>query len=529
MLQKQSGMKKNGTLHSERLLLPMIITVLVIAGFQVYWLYDNYAREKRTLSIKTNMALRESVFELQALKLKLSYKINDSSSKEHSLIRVFVTDPNEDQVNLRPDVDAVEMINVLGNKEREGLSNDTVNGKKLVVSLNQSSFLYKNDSSGRHDFHSGEPRDKIIRLLTSVDSLHDTLKIKEITEKFRSKIKEDKTDVPFVIVRLDSTVRKDPPPFNEVAIGFEKPVIYQLQLGNTFPFLMNRIFWPVLFSVFIIAVTILTFILLYRTVLRQQRLAVMKNDFISNITHELKTPIATVGVAIEALKSFNAMDDPQRTKEYLDISQNELQRLSLLVDKVLKLSMFEKKEIELKKEAFDLRELVNEVISIMKLQFEKHHAIVNFNISGENFIIEADRLHITSVLYNLFDNALKYSKENPVIDVLLSSLPRDIIELKVSDNGIGIAKEYQPRIFDKFFRVPMGNEHTIKGYGLGLSYVFEIVQRHMGYIVVDSELGKGTTFTVKIPRKEADVIYFDDKRKMIRRTIRIGFKKDKPA
>ena len=176
-----------------------------------------------------------------------------------------------------------------------------------------------------------------------------------------------------------------------------------------------------------------------------------------------------------------------------------------------------------------MQELVNEVISIMKLQFEKHHAIVNFKTSGENFIIEADRLHMTSVLYNLLDNALKYSKENPVIGVLLSSLPRDIIELKVSDNGIGIAKEYQPRIFEKFFRVPMGNEHNIKGYGLGLSYVSEIVHRHMGFIVVDSELGKGTTFTVKIPRKEADVICFDDKRKMVKKTMHIGFKKDKLA
>jgi len=528
LLQKQPGMKK-GALHSERLLFPMIITILVIAGFQVYWLYDNYTREKRTLSIRTNVALRESVFELQASKLKLSNKITDPLAKGHSTMQVIVTDHNEDQVNFRPGVDAVEMINVLGDKEREDLSVDTGRRQKFVVSLNQPSYLYKNDSSGKRGFPRGEQRDKFIELLAGVDSLHDTLQVKEITERFRSKIREDKTYVAFAIVRLDSTVRKDPPPFNEVTIGFAKPVTYQLRLGNTFPFLMNRIFWPILFSVFIIAVTILTFILLYRTVLRQQRLAAMKNDFISNITHELKTPIATVGVAIEALKNFNAIDDPQRTSEYLDISQNELQRLSLLVDKVLKISMFEKREIELKKEAFDMQVLVNEVISIMKLQFEKHQAIVNLKTFGENFIIEADRLHITSVLYNLFDNALKYSKENPVIDVLLSSLPRDIIELKITDNGIGIAKEYQQRVFDKFFRVPMGNEHNIKGYGLGLSYVSEIVRRHMGFIVVDSELGKGTTFTVKIPRKEADVIYFDDKRKMIKKTIRVGFKKDKQA
>jgi two-component system phosphate regulon sensor histidine kinase PhoR len=166
----------------------------------------------------------------------------------------------------------------------------------------------------------------------------------------------------------------------------------------------------------------------------------------------------------------------------------------------------------------------------MKLQFEKHNATVSVKTEGNNFMIEADRLHITSVLYNLLDNALKYSSEVPVIEVKLSELPRDIIELNVTDNGIGIPKEFQRKIFDKFFRVPMGDRHNIKGYGLGLSYVSEIVRRHMGYIKVESEPGKGTTFTVKLPRKEADVIYIDDKRKIIKEEIKLGFaKKDKQA
>src|SRR6185436_11622670 len=132
--------------------------------------------------------------------------------------------------------------------------------------------------------------------------------------------------------------------------GFAHPVTYQLSLTNNTTYLLKKILLPILFSLFLVGVTILSFVLLYRNLLRQHRLSEIKNEFISNITHELKTPIATVGVAIEALKNFNAIDDPQKTKEYLDISSNELQRLSLLVDKVLKLSMFEKREIELNKE-----------------------------------------------------------------------------------------------------------------------------------------------------------------------------------
>jgi two-component system phosphate regulon sensor histidine kinase PhoR len=258
---------------------------------------------------------------------------------------------------------------------------------------------------------------------------------------------------------------------------------------------------PILFSIFLVGVTIVSFVILYKNLLKQQRLAELKNEFIGNITHELKTPIATVGVAIEALKNFNAIRDPQRTKEYLDISSNELQRLSLLVDKVLKLSMFEKKEIDLQYEMFDLREVVDEVVSSMRLQIEKYHAIVSIAQKG-NTNLEADRLHLLSVVFNLLDNALKYSKEQPVIEIGLEG-DDNTVQLRISDNGIGIAPEYRNKIFEKFFRIPTGNTHNTKGYGLGLSYVAHVVQKHKGKISVDSELGVGTTITISIPKNNA--------------------------
>jgi two-component system phosphate regulon sensor histidine kinase PhoR len=244
----------------------------------------------------------------------------------------------------------------------------------------------------------------------------------------------------------------------------------------------------------------------------QRRLADIKNDFISNITHELKTPIATVNVAIEAMKSFNVLNDTKRTQEYLDISASELKRLSLLVDKVLKLSMFEKKEIELKKEWFNLHELVKEVMSSMRLQFEKQKTIMSMSITGDKLDIKADRLHITSVVYNLLDNALKYSNQGSKIDINITSHPQ-YIELNVSDNGIGISEEFRSKIFEQFFRVPSGDRHNIKGYGLGLSYVNHIVKIHRGLIKVESELGKGSTFSVRLPYDDATLISLDKNRK----------------
>jgi two-component system phosphate regulon sensor histidine kinase PhoR len=160
--------------------------------------------------------------------------------------------------------------------------------------------------------------------------------------------------------------------------------------------------------------------------------------------------------------------------------------------------MFEKKEMELKKEQFDCKQLAEEVMNSMRLQFEKYHAKANLHTEGENFVVEADKLHITSVIYNLLDNALKYSKENPVIDVQLKS-NAEFIEFSVSDNGIGIAPAYKEKVFDKFFRVPTGDKHNIKGYGLGLSYVSEVIRRHHGKVYVESELGKGSTFTATVP------------------------------
>jgi two-component system phosphate regulon sensor histidine kinase PhoR len=339
------------------------------------------------------------------------------------------------------------------------------------------------------------------QFLYNMDSLSvkDSVTVKEVTDAFSTRLKEENIGVEFSVNKLDSAVDGA---MNMVTIGFAHPISFELKLDSIFGYMMNKLKLPVLFSLLLIGITLASFILLYRNMIRQQRLSTLKNDFISNITHELKTPIATVGVAIEALRNFNAIDDAQRTREYLDISQNELQRLNLLVDKVLKLSIFENREIELKKEWFDLRQLAEEVMNSMKLQFEKYHAKTSLVAKGDNFSIEADKLHITSVIYNLLDNALKYSKENPEIHLTLQSHDQ-YVSLSVKDNGIGIPPEYKGKVFEKFFRVPTGDRHNIKGYGLGLSYVSEVIRRHHGHTIVESEQGKESIFTVNIPYKDA--------------------------
>ena len=175
------------------------------------------------------------------------------------------------------------MINEFRNLDTDVTIKDTSHARKVFLTVNQSNRWYRNDSLARH----GLPRlpgEKFNQFISGVDSLQDTLDLKDLSLRFESKIKKENTDVPFTIIRLDSNVSKAKASYNEVIIGFSKPVIYRLQLGNTFPYLMNRISWPIIFSIFIIAITIGSFILLYRSIFKQQRLVSMKNDFISNIT-----------------------------------------------------------------------------------------------------------------------------------------------------------------------------------------------------------------------------------------------------
>ncbi len=512
------------SLHNEWQLLLKAIPILIIAGFQVFWLRENYIKEKKNLEFRSNVVFKETVRKLQTKKLNLDKVFNDSTGK----IRVevmngeelpgFPRHPEDELTNVLNDVTIrvndsmrnarVDLENrpelIIRNKK---LPRDSAMRKKgdMIISMSES-FSRSRDSGRNFMYERKGQQGEIFRFLYNVDSLQDSLRVKEIDSACRIAFDKEGMNVPISISKDTSLVRRERIPreeerlLNKVTIGFAHPATYELNLGNSFGYLIKKLISPILFSLFLVGVTVFSFVLLYRNLQRQRKLTEIKNEFISNITHELKTPIATVGVAIEALRNFNAINDPQRTKEYLDISQNELQRLSLLVDKVLKLSMFEKKEIELKYEPVDLKGVVDEVTSSMRLQIEKHHATVSMSTEGDMHL-QGDRLHLLSVVFNLLDNALKYGNGNTAIKFELKGKENEI-ELSVSDNGIGIPPEYKDKVFEKFFRVPLGNTHNTKGYGLGLSYVSHVIKRHKGKIEVESQPGLGSKFIITLPKAE---------------------------
>ncbi len=319
-----------------------------------------------------------------------------------------------------------------------------------------------------------------------------------VDSNFEASMRRAKLPVEYEIVRLDKDSIGAKAGFRsgsytDLASGDK----YVAELSDYQGYIFKKI-WPELaFSLGLFGCVSLAFFTVFKNLQAQRRLTELKNDFIQNVTHELKTPIATVGVAIEALRNFEAGKDPARTQEYLDISKHELNRLGLLVDKVLRISHFEQNEPVLHLEPLDFQSLVEEVMASMRLQFEQRNAQVSFETSGDNFMVIGDRMHLASVVYNLLDNALKYSPGQPEIAVRLFSEGNEI-KLEVADRGIGIPLEHRERVFEKFYRIPTGNLHNVKGYGLGLSYVASVVEKHGGRVAVgDGEMG-GSVFIVAL-------------------------------
>jgi len=280
---------------------------------------------------------------------------------------------------------------------------------------------------------------------------------------------------------------------------YSPPVRYAAVFGNIRSFLYLQIGPQILFSIALTLITSAAFWMMYRSMRSQQRLMELKNDFISNITHELKTPVTTVSVALEALRNFKGLENPQTTREYLDIAQGELNRLTILTDKVLKTAVLDNPGVNFETEAVDLRKTVDQILHSMKLIFEKQKARVTFEQQGDSFTIRGGSVHLTNVVYNLLDNALKYSGGDPQISIRLEEDANQVI-LKIADKGIGIPTEYKKKIFEKFFRVPTGDVHNIKGYGLGLSYVDSVVRSHRGLIEVASKPGEGSVFIISLPK-----------------------------
>jgi two-component system phosphate regulon sensor histidine kinase PhoR len=234
-------------------------------------------------------------------------------------------------------------------------------------------------------------------------------------------------------------------------------------------------------------------------IFKQKKLSELKTEFINNMTHELKTPVATISLATEMLKKDKVRADETKVINYNNIISNENKRLGTHIERVLQIAQLDRDEFKLKSETINMHDLLNELLVKFELRLEDVEATVETNFSALKDQVKGDHSHVTNVFSNLLDNAIKYKSEDPLKIVIRTENVKQKLLIKITDNGIGMAKSDQKKIFTKFYRVPTGNIHNVKGFGLGLSYVKTIIESHKGQIEVESELNKFTTFIVSLP------------------------------
>lgn len=260
-----------------------------------------------------------------------------------------------------------------------------------------------------------------------------------------------------------------------------------------------RSMWIMLgFSALFILIVIFAFYYTISTLVRQKKLSIIKNDFINNMTHELKTPISTISLACEALSDEDIGKTETSRERFVNMISEENKRLGTLVESVLQSAVIERGELKLKKENMLLDKVLDDAVDHINIQVQKRGGTLSLNNQAPNTNLFGDKVHISNVFYNLLDNAIKYTAGAPEISIDVTKLVGGVL-IKIKDNGIGIAKEHQSKVFEKLYRVPTGDRHDVKGFGLGLSYVKSIVESHEGELSLESSLGKGSTFIIFLP------------------------------
>jgi len=270
-----------------------------------------------------------------------------------------------------------------------------------------------------------------------------------------------------------------------------------------FPEMSSYIFSGVRFmipSIVFTGVLLITFIFTIVVIFRQKRYSEMKNDFVNNMTHELKTPIASISLAAQMLNDESVPKTDHMMKHLGGVIADESKRLRFLVEKVLQMSMFDKKDAVFKKKEMDLNELLENIANSFTLRVEHTGGKIMMDIGAVDSAIYVDEVHFSNMIHNLMDNAIKYRNPDKPLELMLRTWNDDKhLYFSIKDNGMGIKKENLRKIFDKFYRVHTGNKHDVKGFGLGLAYVKKVVDLHQGEIKAESDLGKGTKFTVSLP------------------------------
>ncbi|HFS68050.1 MAG TPA: HAMP domain-containing histidine kinase [Flavobacteriia bacterium] len=341
--------------------------------------------------------------------------------------------------------------------------------------------------------------------------IYQRISKKELKDNLQKELKSRGIDTPFeyAVFAGEFPTKLRSKNFNDNKKDVLITPIFYNDLGKTkyylkvyFPdkkgYIFSNIKKPLFMAVTFIILIILVFIFALYQMIKQKKISEIKTDFINNMTHEFKTPIATINLALDAIKNPKIITNKEQVLKYVNMIRDENKRMHEQVENVLRISKLEKNQLEISKEVVDIHDILNNAISHVELiiknkggYIKKHYNAILTEVLGNN-------LHLTNVFVNILDNAIKYSKEAPKIDVFTQNHGNAII-VKIKDQGMGMTKAVQKQVFDKFYREQKGNIHDVKGHGLGLSYVKKIIENHNGTVSVESEKDKGSTFIIKLP------------------------------
>ncbi|WP_179344172.1 sensor histidine kinase [Winogradskyella ursingii] len=502
------------------ILYTIVAVIIATIAIQVYWNYKNYQTNKQQLINDVQISLDKAVDDYYAalaerttvgvfLEGDEQKNAFDDNSKLSKILKNIDETDNE-FVNL----DSIDTQSIEGITIVRGFKADSMEKRhdetKNPVSIDE--FKSKIDSikNVNQDLNF-----KNVEFLTSkvmISITNDTLDLKAVDSLVAQELERKNIAVDFYLDyknpehSIEHSIENGSMP--ELNPNHESNDYLQTDTKSTFlpegtfltilftnttKAILNRILGGILISTLLVLAVISCLFYLLKIIKHQKQLAEVKNDLISNITHEFKTPIATIGVALESMSNFNAIEDKEKTKKYLSMSTNQLKKLNLMVEKLLETATLDSDNLELNKEPVDIVKLLNSIVNRFKIQFAEKEFKINFKT--ESLLVNVDTFHFENALNNIIDNAVKYGGPIILIDLVTK---KDNVGILISDNGRSLTKANKDRIFEKFYRVPKGNTHDVKGFGIGLYYTKTIIDKHNGSIQLELS-NTATTFKIILP------------------------------
>ncbi|NRD23418.1 HAMP domain-containing histidine kinase [Winogradskyella litoriviva] len=483
---------------------------------------ENFVRSvKRSLSYVSN-SIEEDEFKDYLKKLQ-PYLNNENKANSSIIKQLLIT--AEDDINdktivhrntvfeelykvpsmfIEIDADSFNISKLYSERVTEYYNTTTIDGKKRMdpeTSLKEYSSLGDLDK---------QVYEETIKTLLKDQPVYRRVSAKQVESLLRKELTKEGIDLDFefAIYDEDLATKIMSQNFEMTSEARGVPIFLDnynessYNLWVEFPerkkYLLSSILKMIVLSIVFTSIIIVAYTSAIYQLIKQRQISQIKTDFINNMTHEFKTPIATINLALDSIKNPKILNDQEKVLRYLGMIKEENKRMHAQVENVLRISKLEKNELNISKERYDIHDLIEDAITHVELIVEDRKGYVKTHLSAEQASVLANETHFTNVLVNILDNAIKYSDEAPKIDVYTENVGNNII-VKIADQGNGMSKAVAKRVFEKFYREHTGNVHNVKGHGLGLAYVKRIVDDHQGHISVESEKGKGSTFIIRMP------------------------------